>query len=496
VAEYRQSLKVSARRIVPFAGAYLLAWLVVPVGSTMTWWEYWLSLALVLGAGGLSLVTIADRRYPWLAVAPSALLSLAAIGLLRDSAGGFQSGVGVLAVMPVLQTALYSRSRRDITIVLAGVALFYLVPIWLVGAPGYPQTQYRVVLMAVAVNSIIGLTTQALVSRIRDQARESKVRQRMLEQVSRVVHNLSDSARPRQDVCDASLKIGSSLSAVLYEPAGNSDQLVCVAMAGVKADPGEVLVERRGAAHDVLQTGKPLLITENIEAHVGSIEGWIASGRPSSVLYQPLRRAHVTIGVLIVGWRDHVRADDPRATAIALLAHEAAAVISRADNLTQLSDEAFTDQLTGLPNRRAWERQLENLETDRRQLAIGILDLDHFKEFNDTYGHPAGDRLLKETAAAGRDQIRDGDMLARIGGEEFGILLQDRETCIALEIVERLRHLVSETRTCSAGIAIKQPDEPLEHAVERADAALYQAKSQGRDQSALSDDSSVAAIPR
>lgn len=171
-------------------------------------------------------------------------------------------------------------------------------------------------------------------------------------------------------------------------------------------------------------------------------------------------------------------------------------MISRADNLIQLSDEAFTDQLTGLPNRRAWERQLQKLGGDPRKLAVGILDLDLFKEFNDTYGHPAGDRLLKETAAAWRGQIRDGDMLARIGGEEFGILLRDCEIHIAIDVVERLRYLVTQTRTCSAGIAIRHLDEPLGQTVGRADTALYQAKLQGRDQSALSDDNHLTSDPR
>ena len=124
---------------------------------------------------------------------------------------------------------------------------------------------------------------------------------------------------------------------------------------------------------------------------------------------------------------------------VALLAHEVAAVISRADALDHLSDEALTDALTGLPNRRAWERQLRQLSAVGQQLAIGMLDLDHFKEFNDTYGHPAGDRLLKETAAAWRDQLRPGDVLARVGGEEFGLLLLDCDAHTASEVVDRLR---------------------------------------------------------
>lgn len=111
---------------------------------------------------------------------------------------------------------------------------------------------------------------------------------------------------------------------------------------------------------------------------------------------------------------------------------------------------------------------------------MAVLDLDHFKAFNDTYGHPAGDRLLKETAAAWRDQLRPGDLLARIGGEEFALLL-DCDIDDALEIVERLRETVSHNRTCSAGIAVRQPGETLDSVVTRADRALYEAKAIGRD---------------
>jgi K+-sensing histidine kinase KdpD len=176
-----------------------------------------------------------DRRHPWLAVVPSALLLLAAVGLLRDSAGGIPSGASALAVLPVFQTALYSSSRRDLGVVLLGVARFFLIPIWVVGPPAYPHTQYRAVVLAVAVDAIVGLTTQALVARIRTQAWEARSRERMLEQVTTLVHGLFDSAQPRQDVCEAAMTISSAAAAVLYEPTADGEELTCTAAAGIKA---------------------------------------------------------------------------------------------------------------------------------------------------------------------------------------------------------------------------------------------------------------------
>jgi diguanylate cyclase (GGDEF)-like protein len=145
-----------------------------------------------------------------------------------------------------------------------------------------------------------------------------------------------------------------------------------------------------------------------------------------------------------------------------------------------------TDELTGLPNRRAWEAKLSQALLDDERFVLAMLDLDHFKDYNDTHGHPAGDRLLKETAAAWRDELRIGDFLARIGGEEFALLLPTCATEDALMIVERLRRRVPYEQTCSAGIVVGEPDESSETLMDRVDEALYSAKASGRDCSSLS----------
>ena len=160
-------------------------------------------------------------------------------------------------------------------------------------------------------------------------------------------------------------------------------------------------------------------------------------------------------------------------------------MIARADVLDNLADEAQTDPLTGLPNRRAWDAQVKRVHSEGGELVIAMIDFDHFKRFNDSYGHPAGDRLLKETAAAWRDQLRTGDLLARLGGEEFGLLLRDCDPEIATEVTDRLRRSVSENWTCSAGIAVGRPGESAEEIIARADVALYEAKAAGRDRIAL-----------
>jgi diguanylate cyclase (GGDEF)-like protein len=474
------------RDFAPFAGAAWLAWTAMLVGSAVSWWQYVLSSVLALSAGALTLLGLTRRLRGWLGVVPAGLVFLVAVGLLRNSVGGSASGASALALIPVFHTALYSRSRRDLGFILAGVALFYLLPILIVGAPAYPQTQYRAALLTVTVSSIIGLATQRLVAGVRYQAREARGHERMLEQVNEAVHGLFDSPEVRVAVCEAARTTSQASVALLYEPVRDSEALRCTTVAGFEDGSTDGLAGKRSAVYEAFSAGRPTLITEDVEKRVGNTALWIASGRPASVLYQPLIRGGLVLGVLVVGWPDSVRAEGPRATIAALLAHEAAAAIDRADAMGQLADEAQTDALTGLPNRRAWEVHLDRAVVEHHQWAIAMLDFDHFKEYNDTFGHPAGDRLLRETAAGWRDRLRSGDILARLGGEEFGLLLLDCDPGSAEEVTERLRCHVPRGRTCSAGIAHRRPGETPEQVTVRADQALYQAKAAGRRRSQLS----------
>ncbi len=470
--------------LAPFGGAALLAWLAVPIGDSVDWAQYALATGLLLATGVLAMLRIWGRRSAWLGIVPSSLVFLAAVGLLRNSAGGINSGAGALAMVPVFYTALHARRRREMVAVIGGLAVFYLAPILIVGAPHYPDSQYRTALLSVAVSSIIGFATQLLVRDVRLQASDAQARGLMLEQVSETVHSLFESPQARVDVCNAARRISSGTAALLYEPVPESGELRCTANSGSASAAG-VSAQPTSTAHEVFRSGRAALITEDFEAKVGSVDMWIADGRPSSILYQPLMKGAAALGVLVVAWSDAVRLDDSRATVAALLAHEAAAVIDRADALDFLTDEAQTDSLTGLPNRRAWDAALKRALAQNRRMTVAMLDLDHFKEFNDTFGHPAGDRLLKETAAAWRDQLRSGDVLARIGGEEFALMF-DCEVNDALEIVERLRDSVTQNRTCSAGIAVRLFGETLEHLLARSDRALYDAKAGGRDRTHVS----------
>ena len=153
---------------------------------------------------------------------------------------------------------------------------------------------------------------------------------------------------------------------------------------------------------------------------------------------------------------------------------------------------ALTDELTGIPNRRAWEeqfrREVANASRDGSNLCVAMLDLDWFKDYNDRHGHRAGDELLVETARAWSGHLRAGDLLARHGGEEFALLLRSCDTLEAANLVERIREATPLARTVSAGLATWDGEETADQLLDRADSALYYAKARGRNRAVLAGD--------
>nr|WP_296014974.1 diguanylate cyclase [uncultured Acidovorax sp.] len=160
---------------------------------------------------------------------------------------------------------------------------------------------------------------------------------------------------------------------------------------------------------------------------------------------------------------------------------------------------ATRDELTGLPNRRAMQ-DLMGLEHRRsvrsgRPMLLAQLDIDHFKRINDAHGHATGDRALQAFASVVRASVRDTDVLARWGGEEFVLLLSETRLDDARDLLERLRHAVATMEiphtdgtlrmTVSIGVAVHLPGDTVDLTLERADQALYTAKSLGRNRIAV-----------
>ncbi len=174
-------------------------------------------------------------------------------------------------------------------------------------------------------------------------------------------------------------------------------------------------------------------------------------------------------------------------------------------HLETVQREALTDALTGIPNRKSFETRLREaardaMENDER-LCLLIADIDHFKRFNDTYGHQIGDQVLRLVARTLTDSVRGRDTSARFGGEEFAIILPQTALPDATTVAEHIRQGLTRRKvvgreknqdyggiTLSFGAAEYRPGEPLSAFVERADAALYRAKRAGRNRVAVEQD--------
>ena len=171
----------------------------------------------------------------------------------------------------------------------------------------------------------------------------------------------------------------------------------------------------------------------------------------------------------------------------------------RAVELTQIS---VTDSLTGLYNRRYYDDALsvakEKFIKRKTSVTLIYLDIDHFKKFNDTYGHPKGDQVLQALAEVIRKNIREEDFPCRIGGEEFAVIFSNTDIMKGAQIAERIRtafEAVSFRKiapkipvvTISIGVAELKADEPIEEWVNRADKALYRAKEEDRNRVVISE---------
>ncbi len=179
-------------------------------------------------------------------------------------------------------------------------------------------------------------------------------------------------------------------------------------------------------------------------------------------------------------------------------------VIESTDEIKQLKEEllqannlAKTDELTGIPNRRGFNSFIKHVSEDAMEqqssFALIILDLDFFKTINDTYGHLIGDSTLRYVAKLLASETKGRDYIARIGGEEFAVVLPNTDYSAALKVANNIRHEISVKKltvkshkqplqiSVSGGVAMYQMNENLDSFVHRADSALYHAKNHGRN---------------
>jgi diguanylate cyclase (GGDEF)-like protein len=254
--------------------------------------------------------------------------------------------------------------------------------------------------------------------------------------------------------------------------------------------PTPDILGSRGTAKpaEVLARGVEARVAERIADRVRSAFGL------SHTLTVPLRSPVGVVGAIVLSRRDREAWPESARRLVRGAATETAIALERASSQREVAASASTDPLTGLPNRRYFDEYSELLTKRRRSgdaIAVLMIDIDKFKGLNDAYGHPIGDRVLRSVAGAITAAVREQDVPARIGGEEFAVLLRNPGPDVALEVGERVRQAVRDLDLRSIGVPAVSvsvgvanataPDEPIVALVERADRALLRAKRAGRD---------------
>jgi diguanylate cyclase (GGDEF)-like protein len=202
-----------------------------------------------------------------------------------------------------------------------------------------------------------------------------------------------------------------------------------------------------------------------------------------SLVVVPLRHDAHAAGVLKVYSEQPGKFTPEHVRVLTLLADMIGSALARAELLGQLHQLALTDELTGLANRRSWYDHLEHaLARARRSTApvsVVVLDLNGFKQVNDKQGHAAGDRLLRTVSACWSSVLRDSDILGRIGGDEFAVILDQTDAETALRVAARLEaSLPAAEVSVASGAATWNGEEDAEGLLSRADAAMYEQKSE------------------
>lgn len=312
-----------------------------------------------------------------------------------------------------------------------------------------------------------------------------------------IAHSVAASGVPEEILTTVVTRVAALFGAVgaaifRFDPDGRA-----TVVASSPQSPDQLLPEARlaldpgTAIGQVLLRGQPVVVADygaSDDVLVRALRSLGAVGGAAA----PIVIHQRTWGALGIGGAQPERLTEETAERLARFAELVAANVGNVEAWEAITREATTDRLTGLPNRGAFDSRLaEEIARSRRHdrpLSLLVFDVDHFKTINDSFGHPVGDRVLSMLAQLVSREIRGEEMLARIGGEEFAVLLPETDIVHAAAAAERLRGTVAAARFDVAGVVtvsvgvdgLRDLDDP-EDLIRRADHALYAAKAAGRN---------------
>lgn len=465
-------------RVAPFAAAGIAAPLVSLGGGRESHTVSLLAGVAIMIVAVAGLASVFDRASSrtwtnvWCAV------WLVALALMVYGSGGADSGATLILFLPPLWLSLYG-TRSDAMVALALMLAAVIAVTLLDGAASLTTTDVRRLVVFITVPALAVWTISTLVQRLAKSDADARTAQDTLTVVASAARQIRQDGDPRRMACAALLDVLDAAVVTLIEPDG-SHHLRESAALGIEREERRLPLNDPALAQEAYLGGRPLFVPDIgqdprarriVERHPEA----------SSVLAHPFGHDGVVHGVLEITWDQQQLTLPIQTTAVvSLLAQEIGWSIERADQMTTLRLNAATDSLTGMGNRRAWRGDLPGLMDG--SLCVAIADLDHFKRYNDSKGHIAGDVLLRSLGDSWRRLVRPDDLLVRWGGEEFAIALPGCTPDEALVVIERLRQGVPLGQTVSVGLAEMQPGETIDALMTRADTALYQAKAGGRDQ--------------
>lgn len=319
-----------------------------------------------------------------------------------------------------------------------------------------------------------------------DRANEHEDRVRELEQLAEMTRALleaEDGKTTRALFCQAALEMAGADHVYLLEP--EDGELVQTAVARI---PGAVTVDLprvplhsgEGSLASAVFHSQESIFVPDVSADPRANREITAGSLSWSAFVEPVLARGAIIGVLLVGWCFPMPAT-PRRTerVMPLLARHAGLAIAQADLLERLHREAGLDELTGLPNRRAadaeLDRQLSHARRTGQPLSVCVLDINGLKAVNDAHGHDAGDALLLEAASVWRSALRTEDQVARVGGDEFVIVMPDTDATAGQRALDRLRAAAPHI-SAAMGLAEWDHRQSAAELLAVADSAMYDDK--------------------
>jgi diguanylate cyclase (GGDEF)-like protein len=460
-----------AKRLVPFLAVLVCTFPLTRIGGNpetkfrLVAWAF----GLFMGAAILVVVT-PWRRLP--AIFRLLVMAMFCVGvaLLRLSDTALAADYALLLLLPIVWLAAYGR-RTDVLASLVCIAITLGAPIVVVGPPDYPIDEWRRMFLATMTFALTGLVVNRIVTRMQRQ-------QHLFSTVVDASHRLT--LEDVGSICPP-VKSATGADVVTYAEIDGPDRVL------VSLGDGSDAVPTR------MDRLAPPFRTAVAEARQTMAMGgatapgpWCSLADLSAVIHHPVMAGEEVLGVISMGWiKSNRNLDIQVHRVVEMLAAEAAVAAGRQQLVRRFERLAHLDQLTGALNRRAWDRALaaELARPERDVATIALVDFDNFKTYNDEHGHLAGDDLLVHATANWKAELRDVDVLARWGGEEFVLLLPDTSLDDAGHVLDRLRAVMPDGQSFSAGIVevVGTEAAPILRA---ADAALYRAKAQGRARNA------------